>query len=293
MRTPRPTPPVLAAAAALAALLTGCSTAGSSPADATAAAGTGALPSAHVHGVAIDPGDGALRLATHDGLFEVDDDGKSTARGPVIDLMGFTVTVTVTGPDHYLASGHPGLRTDLPQPVGLIGTTDGGETWTPLSRSGESDFHALTALGGTGVLGYDGALRRSTDGHTWEPLAIPAEPHTLAAGPDGGTVLAPTAQGLLRSTDSGSTWAAVGGVPLLQVVAWADAGTAVGVDPAGAVWTSTDVAGTWQQTADLGAAPHAVAATVADGAVRIAVVTDAGLAESLDGGATFTALLTS
>jgi hypothetical protein len=50
-----------------------------------------------VHGVAIDPDDGAL-----------------TPAGPVIDLMGFTVT----GPDRYLASGHPGLRTGRPQPVG-------------------------------------------------------------------------------------------------------------------------------------------------------------------------------
>lgn len=289
MRAPRPAPPVLAAAAGLAALLTGCSAAGPSPADATTEAGTGALPSAHVHGLAIDPGDGALRLATHDGLFEVGHDGESTARGPVIDLMGFTVT----GPEHYLASGHPGLRTDLPQPVGLIETTDGGETWTTLSRAGESDFHALTALGEAGVLGYDGALRRSPDGHTWEQLGVPAEPHALAAAPDGGTVLATTAQGLLRSTDAGTTWGTLDGAPLLQVVAWADAGTAVGIDPAGVVWTSTDAAGTWQRTADLGAAPHAVAAAPVDGAVRIAVVTDAGLAESLDGGSTFTTLLTS
>jgi photosystem II stability/assembly factor-like uncharacterized protein len=106
-------------------------------------------------------------------------------------------------------------------------------------------------------------------------------------------VLATTAQGLLRSTDAGTTWAAVDGAPLLHVAAWADAGTAVGVGQAGAVWTSTDAAGTWQQTADLGAAPHAVAATPTDGAVRIAVVTDAGLAQWLDGGATFTTLLTS
>jgi len=104
-------------------------------------------------------------------------------------------------------------------------------------------------------------------------------------------VLATTAQGLLRSTDAGTTWAAVDGAPLLQVVTWADAGTAVGVDPAGAVWTSTDAAGTWQQTADLGAAPHAVAAAAADGTVRVAVVTDAGLAESLDGGRTFAVVL--
>jgi photosystem II stability/assembly factor-like uncharacterized protein len=289
MRTPRPAPPALAAAATLAALLTGCSATGPAPADASTAAERGTLPSAHVHGVAIDPGDGALRLATHDGLFEVGDVGELTSAGPVIDLMGFTVT----GPDHYLASGHPGLRTDLPQPVGLIETTDGGQTWTPRSRAGESDFHALTALGDTGVLGYDGALRRSPDGRAWEQLAIPAEPHTLAAAPGGATVLATTAAGLLRSTDAGSTWAAVEGAPLLQVVAWADASTAVGIDPAGVVWTSTDTAGAWQQAADLGAAPHAVAAAPTDGAVRIVAVTDAGLVQSRDGGATFTTLLTS
>ncbi len=289
MRAPRSAPPAFAAAA-LAALVAGCATVDPTPAaEPSSALDSGTLPSAHVHGVAFDPDDGALLLATHEGLLEVDDAGGLTARGPVIDLMGFTVT----GAGHYRASGHPGLRTDLPQPVGLIETTDGGKTWTPLSRAGESDFHALTALGETGVLGYDGALRRSPDGRTWEQLKLPAEPHTLAAAPDGETVLATTAQGVLRSTDAGTTWAAVEGAPLLQVVAWADAGTAVGVDPTGIVWTSTDAAATWQQAADLGATPHAVAAARADRVVRIAVVTDAGLVESLDSGATFTTLLAS
>lgn len=286
MRAPRSASPFLHATA-LVVLLTGCSTGGSSSADALTADGPGTLPSAHVHGVAIDPGDGALLLATHEGLFEVGDGGELTATGPVMDLMGFTVA----DPDHYLASGHPGLRTDLPQPVGLIESTDGGQTWTPLSRAGESDFHALTTLGDAGVLGYDGVLRGSPDGRTWEQLDIPTEPYTLAAGPDSDTVLATTAQGLLRSTDAGSTWVAVDAAPLLQVVTWADAGTAVGVDPAGVVWTSTDAAGTWQRAADLGAAPHAVAAALADGTVRVAVVTGAGLTQSVDGGATFTPLL--
>lgn len=292
MRTPRPTyRPAAAVALALGLLLAGCATAGREPttdptSDPTAVQ-AGTLPAAHVHAVAIDPGDGALLLATHEGLVEVGVGGALTASGPVIDLMGFTVT----GPDHYLASGHPGLRTDLPNPVGLIETTDGGRTWTPVSRAGESDFHALTVLPGGGALGYDGALRRTTDGTTWEQLGIPAEPHTLAAASDGGTVLATTAQGLLRSTDAGSTWTPVDGAPLLQVAAWADASTAVGVDPAGVVWTSTDAAGSWQRTADLGAAPHAVGAAVADGALRVAVVTDEGLSESVDGGATFTVLL--
>jgi photosystem II stability/assembly factor-like uncharacterized protein len=288
MRTARAVRPVLTAAASV-ALLSGCAFDAAPAADPSSVERSSTLPTAHVHGVAIDPADGALLLATHEGLIQVGDDGQLIAVGPVIDLMGFTVT----GPGHYLASGHPGLRTDLPQPVGLIETIDGGETWTPLSRAGESDFHALTALGEAGVLGYDGALRRSPDGRSWELLSIPAEPHTLASAPDGGTVLATTAQGLLRSTDAGTTWTAVDGAPLLQVAAWADASTALGVDPAGTVWTSTDAAGTWQRAADLGAAPHAVAATPADGTVRVAVVTDAGLAESVDGGMTFAQLLAS
>ncbi|MGY1820518.1 F510_1955 family glycosylhydrolase [Geodermatophilus sp. SYSU D00079] len=285
------------AAAVLAAALAGCSPAPADLADtsaettpATTPATTDVLPTEHVHGLVYDPdGSGGLLVATHHGLVDVDADGTATEVGPVIDLMGFAVT----GPGRHLASGHPGLHVDLPNPVGLIATTDGGRTWTLLSRAGESDFHTLTALPGGGVLGYDGTLRRSADGRTWEDLAIPAEPHTLAAAPDGATVLATTATGALRSADAGGSWTPAPGAPVLQVVTWAEDGTtAVGVDPAGAVWTSTDAAATWQQTADLGSAPHAVAATVAGGRpLRSAVVTDEGLTQSRDGGQTFSQLL--
>jgi photosystem II stability/assembly factor-like uncharacterized protein len=279
---------VTAASAVVVALAAGCSSSESGSTAAAPSAEIGVLPSGHVHAVAIDPGDGALLLATHEGLIEVGADGALTPTGPVIDLMGFTVV----GPDHYLASGHPGLRVALPQPVGLIESTDGGRTWAPLSRQGQSDFHALTALGPSGALGWDGALQRSADGRTWEQLAIPAEPHTLAAAADGATVLATTAQGLLRSTDVGATWAPVDDAPLLQVVTWADEGTTVvAVDPAGTLWSSTDGGGTWQRGAQLGSAPHAVAAVVEDGQFRVLVVTDAGLMESTDGGQTFTTVL--
>ena len=271
-----------AASAAAVALAAGCSSSEPERSAAVATAEAGVLPSAHVHAVAIDPGDGAVLLATHEGLIEVGADGELVPTGPVIDLMGFTVV----GPDHYLASGHPGLRVDLPQPVGLIETTDGGSTWTPLSRQGESDFHALTASD-TGILGFDGALRRSADGRTWEQLTIPAEPHTLSAAPDGTTVLATTTEGLLRSTDAGASWSPVAGAPLLQVVTWAgDGSTAVGIDPGGTLWTSGDAGSRWRERADVGAAPDAVAAD-AD-ASRIVVVTEDGLLESTDGGTTIT-----
>ncbi|RZU30807.1 F510_1955 family glycosylhydrolase [Blastococcus saxobsidens] len=271
-----------AASAVVVALAAGCSSSGSGPTAAAPSADAGVLPSAHVHAVAIDPGDGALLLDTHEGLLEVGADGELAPTGPVIDLMGFTVV----GPDHYLASGHPGLRVDLPQPVGLIETTDGGRSWTPLSRQGESDFHALTA-GDAGILGFDGALRRSADGRTWEQSTIPAEPHTLSAAPDGTTVLATTAAGLLRSADAGTSWSPVAGAPLLHVVTWAgDGSTAAGVDPGGTLWTSSDAGSSWQERAAVGVAPNAVAAD-AD-ASRIVVVTEAGLLESADGGVTFT-----
>jgi photosystem II stability/assembly factor-like uncharacterized protein len=285
MRSARTARPALASAVLL-ILLTGCA-ATDDPAAPEPGDATGTLPTAHVHAVAVDPGDGALLLATHDGLIAVGDDGRPAAVGPVIDLMGFTVV----GPDHYLASGHPGLRTDLPNPVGLIESTDGGKSWTPLSRAGESDFHALTDLPGGGALGYDGVLRRTADGTTWEPLAIPAEPHTLTAAPDG-HVLATTGAGLLRSTDAGTTWAPVDGAPLLQVVTWSGDGTAaVGITPDGAVWTSTDAAVSWAQRGQLDGAPQAVGATTADGELRVLVVTDDGLLESTDDGGTFTTLL--
>ncbi|WP_064972479.1 F510_1955 family glycosylhydrolase [Modestobacter caceresii] len=270
----------------LVAVLTGCSSSGSDrAADAAVATATGQLPTSHVHGVGIDPGSGSVLVATHEGLVEVAD-GAVTPVGPTIDLMGFTVV----GPDHYLASGHPGLHSELPNPVGLIETTDAGRTWSPLSRQEESDFHGLT-VSDAGVLGFDGSLLFSEDGRAWEPLPIPAEPHTLAASPDGTQVLATTEQGLLRSTDAASSWSFVEGAPLLQVATWADERQAVGATPDGVVWVTADRGLTWDEVAELGSAPEAVTATSDGEEVRVVVVTTAAVLESSDGGRTFETLL--
>ncbi|WP_233492491.1 F510_1955 family glycosylhydrolase [Blastococcus sp. TF02A-30] len=279
---------VTAAAAASALLVAGCTSSSAQSEPAATGATAGMLPSSHIHGVAVDPADGQLLLATHDGLFEVGDDGESTHIGPVIDLMGFAVR----GPGHFLASGHPGPGVDLPEPVGLIESTDGGRTWEPRSRQGESDFHALT-VSDAGVLGYDGSLVRSADGDEWEQLLIPATPAALAAAPDGRTILATTEQGLLSSVDGGRSWVRNDGAPLLQVVDWADDGMNVaGVDSSGAVWTSADAARTWQAGPKLESPPQAVAATSSVGAsLRITVVTTTALVESDDGGLTFEVVL--
>lgn len=118
-----------------------------------------------------------MLLATHQGLFRLQD-GELTQVGPVVDFMGFTLTPE----GRYLASGHPAPNTDLPEPLGLAESTDRGQSWTVLSRGGQSDFHALAA-GPNGVLGFDGQLRASTDGLTWQSLEIPVAPASLAISP--------------------------------------------------------------------------------------------------------------
>ena len=200
------------------------------------------LPSSHVHAVSMDPGTGDVLVASHEGLY-VYGEGESRRVGPNIDLMGFTVA----GTKHYFASGHPGPGVDLPQPVGLIESRDGGQSWTVLSRGGSSDFHALAAREGE-VVGFDGALRISSDGRRWKAGNLTSPPRALAVSPDGHRVLATTADGLMRSTDGGTRWSAVKGAPLLLLVDWADGNSVAGVGTDGTVQVSDDGGSTWRGT---------------------------------------------
>lgn len=269
-----------AAAVVLALSLAACAPA-ASPEPAATSAGPSALPSAHVHGLSVDP-KGKVLLATHDGLFDVTKE-PAVKVGPTIDLMGFTAA---KDPDTFYASGHPGHGSTLPNPVGLIRSSDGGATWEEVSRQGESDFHTLTTTK-SGIIAFDGTLRTSKDGTAWDTVAAGFAPAVLAGHPESDTVLATTEEGLQRSTDGGQTWALQEGGPVVQFAAFASASDAVTVEPTGAVHTSSDGGATWVRKGQLEGRTMAVAATGTGEGLRIWAATSAGVFVSDDGGASF------
>lgn len=276
-----PRPLRAAAALALTAAVAACS-ASTAPPDTAAAEPV----FAHVHGIGVDPADGTVYVASHDGLFRSGPAGLVPAGAAGRDLMGFTVA----GPGRLLSSGHPAPQDTLPQPIGLAESTDGGASWTSLSLGGEVDFHALEVAGAV-VYGYDatnGLLRASADGgRTWEDRAA-LEALDIAVDPaDGQRVLATVPGGVAVSGDGGRTFAAPAG-PQLAFVSWAPDGTVLGLDVSSTVHTSTDGGTTWAPAGTVpGGRPQAVTAAAAG---DLLAATAGGVFRSVDGGATFTPL---
>ncbi|MFT4470839.1 F510_1955 family glycosylhydrolase [Arthrobacter sulfonylureivorans] len=271
------------AAVAAVALLAAC---GPTQPAAPPAATAPANPYGHIHGMTVDPDTGHVLLATHNGLFNATASPVEQI-SPTIDLMGFATTAD---PGHYYASGHPGPGSDLPDPVGLIHSNDGGETWEPLSRQGESDFHAMTSTR-DGIIGYDGQIRRTKDGRSWTTIKADFQPFALAGSPTGAVVLATTEQGLQRSGNGGTTWEQPANAPLLVFTAFADSATVAGVATDNTVHISRDAGRTWQPRGSVSGQPAAIAATAGNGseeATQIWVATTSGLEHSQDNGATFT-----
>ncbi len=241
----------------------------------------------HIHALAREPQTGKLMLATHEGLFVDEPDGLRR-RGPVMDLMGFAADAE----GRLYASGHPGVAaTDLPQPLGLIRSSDAGRSWSVLSRGGSSDFHALAA-GPTKVVGFDGQLRITSDGRTWTTRAIPAPPRWLASAPSSGQLLATTQTGLLTSTDDGSTWRTIPTPKPAVLASWADEQSVVISTTDGHLAISTDRGDTWKVgSQSVGAVDAMWAGRGADGTVEVLFVSSDTVSTTTDLGATTRALL--
>lgn len=277
---PRPVPAVTALGAATALLLAGCTGGqeGTGGDAASIASGSDDAGMGHVHGLGQDRVSGDVLVATHTGLFRLRD-GAEPQR--VADRRQDTMGFTVDG-DRLLGSGHPDSREGLPSHLGLIESSDAGETWTAVSLQGDADFHTLT-VSGVEVVGWDSlsgtVLVSSNGGRSWSPGAGLDSVADLEHLADGAGLLATTADGLLVSPDSGRTFEAFDPAPPTTLVQVESAGqTATGVDVEGGVWDLTGDA--WVARGSIGAPPAAFAASD-DGTLLAATATEA---LRLDGG---------
>lgn len=289
--------------AALAALgatlvLVGCATAPEG--DSTEAPTSAPEAFQHIHSLMADPQQGDLLVGTHAGLYELtfETGGTATAEGPIggldFDPMGFTMRDGVA-----YASGHPGPTTPgtFGSPnLGLIRSTDQGETWSNISLTGQTDFHDLAVGpqatdGGEGTIyGLDTskqALQLSFDGGTTWSDGAELVARDLTADPaTPGTVYATTEDGFAVSTDDGESFTVDPDAPPLFLVS-IDPGTGAfaGVDTSGTVWTR-DASGTWVSGGAVTGTPQAL--TISGD--RIFVADDRGIAFTDDVGETWTIL---
>lgn len=249
----------------------------------------------HVHGLGVNPQDGALFIATHTGLFRSARDERTSERvgGRFQDTMGFTVV----GPDRFLGSGHPDGREGLPPFLGLIESGDAGETWKPVSLLGEQDFHVLEASGGR-IYGFgsdfntrETALLVSRDaGKSWQERTPPEPLLSLAIDPGNPDhIVASGEKALHISSDGGRRWRSVEGDS--RLLTWPASGRLLttgrvyAVDFAGRVLRSDDAARTWRRVGGIGGEP---AAFEAAGPTEFYVALhDGTIKRSADGGVTW------
>jgi hypothetical protein len=240
----------------------------------------------HVHALGLNPVDRSLFIATHTGLYRLGADAQRPER--VGDRYQDTMGFTVVGPNHFLGSGHPDLRDDLPPLLGLIESRDGGETWAPVSLLGKVDFHALRVRGPR-VVGYDatsGRVMTSDDGgRSWRSGRPPEPLVDLAVDPAAaGVFLGAGETRLFTSRDAGRRWRVrEQGTGLL---AWPESRRLYLVDGNGRVWLSPDSGRRWQGRGEIGGRPAALLAVAPD---ALYAATHAGqIKQSNDGGATWT-----
>jgi len=213
----------------------------------------------HVHGLGVNPKDGALFIATHTGLFRTAKGEQESKR--VADRYQDTMGFTVAGPDRFLGSGHPDFQKDpdLPPLLGLIESRDAGESWESVSMLGEADFHVLEALGRR-VYGFDSSGERlmvSVDGgERWIERSPPEPLISLAMDPQQPKriVVAGETRLYLSSTE-GRRWRPVKGDPGL--LSWPAPNRLYLIHGDGRVSVSRAPGSGWREVGEIGGQPAA------------------------------------
>lgn len=195
----------------------------------------------HVHGLFYSADGASLQIPGHRGIAIFERGRWKQGPGDASDFAGFSAAR-----DIWFASGHPGLKSNASDLLGLRRSTDGGKTWQTIGFAGESDFHHLAAGYRSGVLylfnssanagmPQPGIYRSSDLGARWHRAAakgLKGEIARLAVHPDEpSTVAVGTSSGLYLSRDGAETFVRLSGEQRIFSVT---------VEPSGAaIWYGT------------------------------------------------------
>jgi len=184
----------------------------------------------HVHGLFFSRDGKSLFVPSHSGLAVFRDGTWSEANGPIHDFAGFSMSEGA-----MYASGHPPPGSSLPDPLGLVKSTNGGETWQSLSLGGEADFHLIAAGHRSGavyvlssrpnsLMPYPGLHVTRDEGRTWmrpaarglegEIFGVSAHPH------EAGSIAIATSAGLYLARDGGESFRRIDGRQAATAVAF-------------------------------------------------------------------------
>ena len=177
-----------------------------------------ALVMPHIHGLGFSPDGQQLLVPAHDGLRIYSEDTWHIPDVPAHDYMGFT-----PANDGFYSSGHPHPSSNLVNPLGLVKSSDGGQTLVRLGFEGESDFHFMAVGYENHAIYVANAAPNSTlqsgvyysldDGQSWQPsnvLGLTAQPTQMAVHPTQANVVAmATGSGLFLSNDYANSFVLV------------------------------------------------------------------------------------
>jgi len=182
---------------------------------------------ADIHGLGYSEDGMHILVPAHDGIKVYEGGIWSAAPGEKHDYMGFSMA-----DDLFYSSGHPALGSNQKNPLGLIKSTDEGQSFAILALYGGVDFHVMNVSYKThtlyvfnpqpnSLMKTVGLYYSKDEAKTWNQAAMKGfsgEPSALAVHPTNDAIVAMgTKDGVYISQDYGQTFEKAGAT--MQVTA--------------------------------------------------------------------------
>ncbi len=252
-----------------------------------------------INSITADPANGTLLIGTGPALYRVAPGEReaekltgrlSTPQGE--GTVSGNLVVRFAGPGALVASGHP-MTGGLPENLGLIGSSDHGDSWESIAGLGEADYHEIEVVDAltVAVEAESPDIQVSRDGgRSWEARPPPAAPIDVVIDPgDPQRWAVSSEQGTFVSNDGGGSWRSHDTTFGARLI-WPSTKALYSIDRNGRVRVSPDGGGSWEDRGEVGGLPSAVTSGRND--ELLAGVIGGKVRRSRDGGATWATVAT-